>query len=290
MSQHYSRYLPPELEGTTSANRLQKRRAPGVLKKDGSQTVRFEMPFAVWCHTCQPHAIIGQGVRFNAEKRKAGDYYSTPIWSFRMRHAACNGTIEIRTDPKNTAYVVVEGGKARDYGDPNDRVREGEGDIPLLTAEEREQRREDAFAQLEGKAEEKQNTDSNAKRIRELYQAGERDWDDPWTVNRRMRDTFRRERKIIKRKELADQQIKDRIGTEMELLPETQEDELRAKNVSFGESSASSELRKADAKPMFTRATSGLKKRPAASSKENAKDLLRRRLVSSTRASANPFG
>ncbi|PIB01628.1 Coiled-coil domain-containing protein [Cercospora beticola] len=290
MSQHYNRYLPPEVEGTTSANRLQKRRAPGVLKKDGSQTVRFEMPFAVWCHTCQPHAIIGQGVRFNAEKRKSGNYYSTPIWSFRMRHPACNGVIEIKTDPKNTAYVVVEGGKARDYGDPNDRIREGEGDIPLLTAEEREQRREDAFAQLEGKAEEKQSTESNAKRIRELYQAGERAWDDPWTANRRVRDTFRRERKTIKRKELADQQIKDRIGTEMELLPETQEDELRAKTVSFGESSASSELRKADAKPMFTRTTSGVNKRSAAPSKENAKDLLRRRLVSSTRASVNPFG
>ncbi|KAF2210820.1 hypothetical protein CERZMDRAFT_6880, partial [Cercospora zeae-maydis SCOH1-5] len=157
----------------------------------GTQTVRFEMPFAVWCHTCQPHAIIGQGVRFNAEKRRNGSYYSTPIWRFRMRHPACKGTIEIQTDPKNTAYVVVEGGKARDYGDQKDRVREGEGDVPLLTAEEREQKREDAFAQLEGKVEEKQNARDNAKRIRELYQAGERDWDDPFAANRRMRDAFR---------------------------------------------------------------------------------------------------
>ncbi|KAM3415489.1 hypothetical protein BST61_g9010 [Cercospora zeina] len=289
MSQHYNRYLPPEVEGTTSANRLQKCRAPGVVKKDGTQTVRFEMPFAVWCHTCQPHAIIGQGVRFNAQKRRNGSYYSTPIWSFRVRHPACNGTIEIQTDPKNTAYVVVEGGKARDYGDPNDRVREGEGDVPLLTAEEREQKREDAFAQLEGRVEEKQNTQDNAKRIRELYQAGERHWDDPWAANRRIRDTFRRDRKAIKRKEIADQQIKDRIGTDMDLLPETQEDQMRAKNISYGESSAITGTRNASSKPMFTVASSAHETQPA-STRKNAKDLLRGQLLSSTRANANPFG
>ncbi|KAF2482409.1 CWC16 protein, partial [Neohortaea acidophila] len=193
------RYIPPELEGTTSGNKLHQRRAPGTLRRDGTQTVRFEMPFAVWCHTCQPHAIIGQGVRFNAEKKKVGYYHSTPIWNFRIKHAACGGWLEVRTDPKNTRYEVVSGGKARDHGDDGDRMREGEGGLPILTPEEREKRREDAFAVLEGRVEEKEAVKDNTKRIEELYRSRERDWDDPWSVNRRMRDSFRQERKKLKK-------------------------------------------------------------------------------------------
>jgi coiled-coil domain-containing protein 130 len=190
------RYVPPELEGTTSGNKLNNKRAPGTLRKDGTQTVRFEMPFAVWCHHCKPHAIIGQGVRFNAEKKKIGYYYSTPIWQFKLKHVACGGAIEIKTDPKETKYVVVSGGKSRDYGDEEDRVREGFEGRPILTEQERERRREDAFAALEGKVEEKEVVQESTKRITELYVARERDWDDPWSANKRVRDTFRRERKL----------------------------------------------------------------------------------------------
>uniref|UniRef100_A0A0B7K660 Uncharacterized protein n=1 Tax=Bionectria ochroleuca TaxID=29856 RepID=A0A0B7K660_BIOOC len=61
------------------------------------------MPFPIWCSSCPKDTIIGQGVRFNAKKAPAGKYYSTPIWSFHLRHADCGGEIVIRTDPKNTA-------------------------------------------------------------------------------------------------------------------------------------------------------------------------------------------
>lgn len=285
------RYIPPELEGVVSRNQLQKKRAPGTLRKDGTQTVRFEMPFAVWCHTCKPHAIIGQGVRFNAEKKKVGKYYTTPIWSFRMRHPACNGTIEIRTDPKNTAYVVTEGGKARDYGEPEDRVKEGENGVPILTAEERERRREDAFAQLEGNVEEKAQTKDNTKRITELYQSRERDWDDPWAANKRMRQTFRQERKELKREEDATQAIKDRIGTDIELLPETKEDGVRAKLVTFGEDAEQPARNDANSNAMFrTPAHRMSKSRSAKPTKDTRKDALRRQLISNTRAALNPFG
>lgn len=203
-----------------------------------------------------------------------------------MRHPACNGMIEIRTDPKNTAYVVTEGGKARDYGDPTDRVREGEGDVPILTTEEREQRREDAFAQLEGKVEEKQQTQNTAKRIQELYEVGERDWEDTWNANKRMRESFRRDRKALKRRELADQQLKDRIGTDIDLLPETEEDGIRAKLVSYGEDSGKSQTDVASTKPVFSLPD----KKPAKQTKLTSKDTLRARLLANTRAKTNPFG
>ncbi|RMY77910.1 hypothetical protein D0863_01003 [Hortaea werneckii] len=281
------RYIPPDLEGTTSGNKLHRRKAPGTLRKDGTQTVRFELPYAVWCHTCQPHAIIGQGVRFNAEKKKVGYYYSTPIWRFGLKHAACGGRIEIRTDPKNTAYVVVEGGKARDYGE--DKVREGEVGVEILTEAERERRREDAFAALEGKAEEKEVVKDNAKRITELYETRERDWEDPFTANKRIRATFRQERKARKREEEADEALKDRLGTDMDLLPEREEDAKRAKLVSYGVKDrgdgAAASRRLFDGRTPQRSKVSSVK-----SAKESRADALRKQLVGNTRAAMNPFG
>lgn len=37
----------------------------------GILIVRFELPFNIWCGGCNNH--IGQGVRYNAEKRKVGN-------------------------------------------------------------------------------------------------------------------------------------------------------------------------------------------------------------------------
>lgn len=290
------RYVPPELEGTTSGNRLNKKRAPGTLRKDGTQTVRFEMPFAVWCHTCKPHAMIGQGVRFNAEKKKIGYYYSTPIWQFRVKHAACGGYLEIKTDPKETAYVVTDGGKARDYGEGKDRVREGEDGRPILTPEERERRREDAFAALEGKVEDREAVKDNAKRIEELYRSRERDWEDPGAVNKKLRNAFRRERKLRKREEDATESLKERLGTNIEILPETEQDAQRAKLVSFESSSVdapngtgSSNFLRTPARQL-AKTPSRSKSSSAVKHSESKKDALRRRLIGSTRAALNPFG
>ena len=47
------------------------------MKTHGVLTIRFEMPFNVRCGACEH--MIAKGVRFNAEKRKVGNYYSTPI-------------------------------------------------------------------------------------------------------------------------------------------------------------------------------------------------------------------
>lgn len=40
------------------------------------------------------------GVRYNAEKKKIGMYYSTPMYSFRCKCHLCDGWFEIQTDPK----------------------------------------------------------------------------------------------------------------------------------------------------------------------------------------------
>ena len=40
--------------------------------------IRFEMPYNIWCLSCNKH--IGMGVRYNAEKTKIGMYYTTPVY------------------------------------------------------------------------------------------------------------------------------------------------------------------------------------------------------------------
>lgn len=52
----------------------------------------------IYSGTCNNH--IGMGVRYNAEKKKIGAYYSTPIFSFRCKCHLCDGWFEIQTDPK----------------------------------------------------------------------------------------------------------------------------------------------------------------------------------------------
>lgn len=206
-----------------------------------------------------------------------------------MKHVACDGYLEIRTDPKNTRYEVTSGGKARDYGDVSDQVREGEGGVPILTAEERERRREDAFAQLEGKVEEKQRVKDNTKRIEELYHSQDRDWDDPWSVNRRMRDSFRRKRKVRKREEEATEAMKERLGTDIDLLPENEDDARRAKLVSFGEVEAGNNA--ANEQALFkTPKSVAAGSRVSKVAKENRADALRKQLLGNTRAAMNPFG
>ncbi|ELR10109.1 hypothetical protein GMDG_04509, partial [Pseudogymnoascus destructans 20631-21] len=223
------RYVPPEHEGVTSANTLQKKHPLGSRGSKahlGILTVRFEMPFPIWCTHCPKPTIIGQGVRFNAQKRKVGMYHSTPIWAFGIKHAACGGAIEIRTDPANTAYVVTEGARKRDLGEE----RVGEGDVVVLTEREREERRGNAFMGLEGKVEERERVAGARERIAELVE-GRRGWDDPYEANCRLRGAFREGRKAREGEARRVEGMKTRLGlggSEMEVLPGTREDGLRA--------------------------------------------------------------
>ena len=260
--------------------------------------MRFEMPYPIWCTTCPKPTIIGQGVRFNAEKKKVGNYYSTPIFSFRMKHVACGGWIEIRTDPKNTAYVVTEGAKKRDTGEDN--VREGE--IVIRTDEERERLQNDAFAALEVKVGDKRQAATDKGRIEELLEAGDKDWDDPYAASRRLRRSFRVDRKVREKNLALTEGLKDRMSLGIDLLPESEEDRRRASFIEFGDLGAiGSEvaITKARAKPLFPAerirvrdwSTSEKKAKKLKSEQlvESQKEALRLELQQNTRAVLDPF-
>jgi coiled-coil domain-containing protein 130 len=244
------RYVPPDEEGVRSGNQIHRKRGPGSTA-GGSQMVRFEMPFAVWCSTCTKPTVIGQGVRFNAVKTRAGSYYSTPIFSFRMRHTVCGGEIEIRTDPKNTTYVVVSGGKRRDDGGSKDDSLVGDG--PILTDQERNDRRELAFSKLEKTIADREQLAAAKERIGELQDAAERDWDDPYEKNQRLRRAFRVGRKEREEEGRMTENLKDRMSLAIDLVPATQEDTLRAKLIDYGAvgDGPESKVDRALARPLF---------------------------------------
>ncbi|KAK7415255.1 Protein saf4 [Neonectria punicea] len=293
------RYVPPDVEGTTSGNRLHGKHALGAraskLASHGALTVRFELPFAVWCASCPKPTVIGQGVRFNAQKRRVGNYLSTPVWAFRFRHADCGGDIEVRTDPRNTAYVVVEGAAKRDTGEE---VEPGAGAI--LTDQEREALRKNAFAKLEKTIADREQLKLATERIDDLAGASARHWDDPYTQNQKLRRTFRAERKKRESTAVATEGLKDRMSLGIDLLPATDEDSRHAALIDFGAADDDAARDRALSKPLFgPGSSSGKKHKSKASSKgamlKSEKEASRRKeslvseLIGNTRAAQDPF-
>ncbi|KAJ8062898.1 hypothetical protein OCU04_008148 [Sclerotinia nivalis] len=243
------RYVPPDQEGLMSGNQLHGKHALGARANKISQgilTVRFEMPYPIWCTHCPKPTLIGQGVRFNAEKKKAGNYFSTPVYSFRMKHITCGGWIEIRTDPKNTAYVITEGARKRDTGE--DKVMEG--DVKILSEEEREKLRNNAFASLEGKVEERERLVGSKKRLEELQDLSNQ-WEDPYERNRKLRNTFREGRKMREKEAGVASALQDKMSLGLDLLPEHEEDAQKAGFIEFGDIDSHASITKAISKPLF---------------------------------------
>ncbi|XP_040306034.1 putative splicing factor YJU2B isoform X1 [Herpailurus yagouaroundi] len=78
-----NKYYPPDFnpEKHGSLNRYHNShplRERARKLSQGILIIRFEMPYNIWCDGCKNH--IGMGVRYNAEKKKVGNYYTTPIY------------------------------------------------------------------------------------------------------------------------------------------------------------------------------------------------------------------
>jgi coiled-coil domain-containing protein 130 len=295
------RYVPPDLEGTTTPNRAaSKPHALGSrarkLKTEGILTVRFECPFAIWCTTCHPEQIIAQGVRFNAEKKKVGNYYTTPIWGFRVKHTLCGGWIEIRTDPRNAEYVVHEGGRRRDYG--GDKLLDVEVRIGgSVTEEEKERLEKDGgFAGLEKKVEDKSKATAQKERIEELFRVSGRDWRDPYERSQVLRREFRVGRRKRQDDESTGEELKERFGIEVEMLPGKEEDGERAKLIDFGDIKAKT----ASAKPLFRDRGTPIKKEEGVDKRSESqkytkhitgqgKSALQTTLKSNSMSASDPF-
>jgi coiled-coil domain-containing protein 130 len=102
-----------------------------------------------------------------------------------MRHTVCSGWLEIRTDPKNTAYVVQEGAKKKSADDqPPLGIIKIHDPADAAAAE-------DPFAKAEKSVKDKTETKVGAARIRELRELSDRQWLDPYEHSCKMRKVFR---------------------------------------------------------------------------------------------------
>ena len=193
----------------------------------------------------------------------------------------------MRTDPKNTAYVVIEGAKKRDTGE--EKVMEG--DSVILTEQERDALRKNAFASLEKTIEDREQLKHATERIDDLMDASARHWDDPYTQNQKLRKAFRVGRKEREREAVKTEGLKDRMSLGIDILPATEEDARRAKLIDFGPVNDDGRD-KALSKPLFeTTKPKSVPKGKLKSEKEaeRRKENLVSELMGNTRAAKDPF-
>lgn len=202
------------------------------LHTEGVLTIRFEMPFNVRCVGCDNH--IAKGVRFNAEKKQIGNYFSTKIWSFRFPCHCEDGTsrtdrrlnphfIEVHTDPKNAEYVVAEG--AVRVADPSLLSPEDLGVERALDPDEVTKRSVNPFYKLEmaGPAPKRKPW------LTQLQDMRDDAWHDDYAANRALRKRHREEAKEA----LVEDAKREARGVRVALLPEVEDDVAAAQRVRF---------------------------------------------------------
>ncbi|KZT73485.1 DUF572-domain-containing protein [Daedalea quercina L-15889] len=230
--QGFNKYYPPDYDGEKhgSLNAYRGKHALGDRARkidQGILIVRFELPFNIWCGTCNNH--IGMGVRYNAEKKKIGNYYSTPIYSFRCKCHLCDGWFEIQTDPKNTRYVVTSGARQKDEEwDPEENggfaVHETDPNAGPV----------DPLAALEKSTDAKNYaTQVQIPRLEALQTVSDHYGSDPYSLSRKARKRFREEKKIEKARQESDDKLKNAYGLPktLALTAESEESKAEAKEL-----------------------------------------------------------
>ncbi|ORY86687.1 CWC16 protein [Leucosporidium creatinivorum] len=206
--QGFNKYHPPDYDPAkhSSLNAYHGKHALGdrARKLDkGILIVRFELPYNIWCDHCNSH--IGQGVRYNAEKSKVGNYYSTPIWNFRCKCHICQHWFEIRTDPANTRYVVHSGARQKhEEWDPAEN-----GGIVL---DQKTDTPPDAFHSLEKSVTQKTRALSAAAHLHALEEDRHSHWSDPYSASSLLRHNFRKAKKVRLESEGRAEGVRERYG------------------------------------------------------------------------------
>lgn len=197
----------------------------------GINIIRFEMPWNIWCNGCNSH--IGRGVRYNAEKKKAGSYYTTTIWAFTMKCHLCPNKITIETDPKNDDYKITEGARRKVESFSASKA----GTHELMGEEEKRRLAADPMYRLEHGESDKRKAQKSKPALTRLIEmkSSTRDYDE----NAKLRAAFRVKRKQLKAQAHTDAALISKAsleGSQVQLLPESSEDELIAKTMKFGDS------------------------------------------------------
>ncbi|KAK4688736.1 hypothetical protein P7C73_g1384, partial [Tremellales sp. Uapishka_1] len=211
--QGFNRYHPPDYDPRkhSTLNAYHNKHALGNRAKDidkGILIVRFELPFNIWCGTCNAH--LGAGVRYNARKQKVGNYYSTAIYAFRCKCHLCDGWFEIRTDPKNAAYVVEEGARKKDEDwNPEENGGFAIHDTEAPSAADAPA---DPFAHIEKTIDQQTWAKSKTTRLTDLADSSDRLSSDPYLVSSALRRKFREEKRVLLEKQTRDGDVRAKFG------------------------------------------------------------------------------
>lgn len=196
--------------------------------------------------------------------------------------------------------MVVEGGKEKEEIGKGLYVAEGEEEgwgrnkvIDTVKPGEK-----DPFAQVEHKRENNQRALTDKERLQHLFRLRNRDWKDPYEKSRKLRRTFRQEKKRLEAKENATEALRDKMSLGIGLLEESQEDRSIAGQVDF----AGERFDKGDMsvmrKPLFSSSSSGKssmsRHRTPNSTRPADRSAKRRRILGkeiwgNTRAAQDPF-
>lgn len=100
-----NKYIPPDFD---PAKIPRSKKGTGVKAQ---QKVRMMLPMSIRCNTCGNY--ITKGTKFNARKEDVigEDYLGITIFRFYFRCNRCSAEIAMKTDPKNSDYVVEAGAK-----------------------------------------------------------------------------------------------------------------------------------------------------------------------------------
>ncbi|XP_069545622.1 probable splicing factor YJU2B [Brachyistius frenatus] len=221
-----NKYYPPDFDpakhgslngyhGTHALRERARKLSQGIL------IIRFEMPYNIWCDGCKNH--IGMGVRYNAEKKKVGNYYTTPIYRFRMKCHLCVNHIEMQTDPATCDYVIVSGANRKE-----ERWDMAENEQILTTERaEKEKLETDAMFKLDHGGKDKEKLKKALPSLVEIqdHQSG---WKDDFQLNSTLRRKFRTEKKVQAEQEEKDDAVRMRTNLSIPLLPEKEEDKKLA--------------------------------------------------------------
>ncbi|KAL2546350.1 hypothetical protein Fot_15583 [Forsythia ovata] len=219
-------YYPPEWEPKRGG--LNKFHGQHALRErarkidQGILIIRFEMPFNIWCGGCE--SMIAKGVRFNAEKKQVGNYYSTKIWSFTMKSACCKHEIVIQTDPKNCEYLIISGArrKIEEY-DAED------AETMVLPVDEDRSKLVDPFYRLEHQEEDLKKKKEAAPVLVRLQQVSDARHSDDYALNKALRAKLR-----VQKKRVAEEEANSRkVGLGIRLLPSSEEDAAAASRIKF---------------------------------------------------------
>jgi len=189
----------------------------------GILVIRFEMPWNTFCLTCQAH--IPKGVRFNAQKSKAGKYLSTTILSFKMKCHHCDGMMEIQTDPQNRDYACIAGIKRREMDWKAEEVDQIE---KIMDADKLETIQSDPIRRLENRNEDEEFASDRYEHLDELHEISQINYKDDFANSQLLRASMREKKKQLTTLKLESKSLGLLEDT---LLPKDESDKKKAKEL-----------------------------------------------------------